>query len=99
MQSACKLKKKSHSPSAQRCWRCDSSALLSNLYSQVALVVKKHTCQCKKHKRHVFDPWVRKIPWRRAWQPTLVFLPGKFHGQRSLAGYSPWGHKQSNVTE
>ena len=38
-----------------------------------------------------FDPWVRKIPWRRAWQPTPVFTPGEFHGQRSLVGYSPWG--------
>ena len=46
--------------------------------------------QCR---RLEFDPWVRKIPWRRKWQPTLVFLPGKFHGQRSLADYSPWGHK------
>ena len=41
----------------------------------------------------------RKIPWRRKWQPTLVLLPGKFHGQRSLAGYSPWGLKESNTTE
>ena len=40
--------------------------------------------------RHGFDPWVRNIPWNRKWQPTLVFLPGKFHGQRNLAGYSPW---------
>jgi len=39
------------------------------------------------------DPWVRKIPWRSAWQLTLVFLLGKSHGKRSLAGYSPWGHK------
>ena len=46
-----------------------------------------------------FDPWVRKIPWSRAWQPTPVFLPGESHGQRSLAGYSPWGHKESDVTE
>jgi len=38
-------------------------------------------------------PWVRKIPWRRKWQPTPVFLPAKSHGERSLAGYSPWGHK------
>ena len=38
-------------------------------------------------------PWVKKIPWRRKWQPTPVFLSGKSHGQRSLAGYSPWGHK------
>ena len=41
-----------------------------------------------------FNPWVGKIPWRRAWQPTPVFLPGKSHGQRSLAGYSPWGCKR-----
>ena len=40
-----------------------------------------------------FSPWVRKIPWRRAWQPAPVFLPGDSHGQRSLAGYSPWGHR------
>ena len=40
-----------------------------------------------------------KIPWRRAWQPTLVFLPGESHGQRSLAGYSPWGRKESDRTE
>ena len=44
-------------------------------------------------------PGVRKIPWRRAWQPIPVFLPGEFHGQRSLAGYSPWGHKESDLTE
>ena len=37
-------------------------------------------------------PWVRKIPWRRKWQPTPLYLPGKFHGQRSLADYSPWAH-------
>ena len=46
-------------------------------------------CQCRKHKRCGFDPWVGKIPRRRAWQPTLVFLPGESHGQRSLEGYSP----------
>ena len=50
---------------------------------------KESTCQCKRCKRHRFNPWVRKIPWRRKWQPTSVFLPGKFHGQRSLMGYSP----------
>ena len=42
---------------------------------------------------------VGKIPWRREWQPTLVFLPGEFHGQRSLVGYSPWGCKESDMTE
>ena len=41
-----------------------------------------------------FDPWVGKIPWRRKWQPTPVFLPGESPGQRSLVGYSQWGHKR-----
>ena len=46
-----------------------------------------------------FEPWVRKIPRRRAWQPTRVFLPGEFHEQRSLAGYSPKGHKELDMTK
>ena len=46
-----------------------------------------------------FSPWVRKIPWRRAWHPTPAFLPGEFHGQRSLAGYSPRGCKELDTTE
>jgi len=45
------------------------------------------------------DPWVRKIPWRRAWQQTPVFLPGESNGERNLAGYSPWGHKELDTTE
>ena len=52
---------------------------------------KEPNCQCRRHKRWGFDSRVGKIPWRRAWQPTPVFLPGKAHGQRSLVGYSPWG--------
>ena len=56
-------------------------------------------CQCSRPRRRGFDPWVRKIPWSRKWQPIPIFLPGKFHGQRSLAGYSPWGHKESDKTE
>ena len=44
-------------------------------------------------------PGLERFPWRREWLPTLVFLPGDFHGQRSLAGYSPWGHKESDMTE
>ena len=44
-------------------------------------------------------PWVGMIPWRREWLPIPVFLPGEFHGQKSLAGYSPWGHKELDVTE
>ena len=47
----------------------------------------------------MFDSWVRKIPWRRDWQPTPVFLLGESHGQRSLAGYSPGGWKESDTTE
>ena len=46
-----------------------------------------------------FNPWVRKSPWRRAWQPTPVFLPEESHGQRSLAGYRPWGREESDTTE
>ena len=57
---------------------------------------KESACQCR---RRGFDPWVWKIPWRRKWQPTPVFLPGESHGQRSLAGYSPWGRKESDTTE
>ena len=51
--------------------------------------VKRVCLQCRRPR---FDPWVGKIPWRREWQPTLVFLPGKSRGQRSWAGYNPWGH-------
>ena len=57
---------------------------------------KESTCQCG---RHGFDLWVRKIPWRRKWQPTPVFLPGKSHRERHLVGYSSWGRKESNTTK
>ena len=60
---------------------------------------KEPACHCRKRKRHGFDPWIGKIPWRRKWKPTPVFLPGESHGQRSLAGYSPWGCKESDKTE
>ena len=56
-------------------------------------------CHCRKLKTLEFNPWVGKIPWRRAWQPTPLLLPGRSHGQRSLAGYSPWGCKESDTTE
>ena len=51
------------------------------------------------NKRHGFNSWVREIPWSRKWQPTPVFLTGKFHGQRSLMRYNPWGHKELGTTE
>ena len=60
---------------------------------------KEPTCKSRRHKRHRFDPWVGKIPWRRAWQPTPVFLPGKSHAQQSLVGYSPQGCTESDTTE
>ena len=56
-------------------------------------------CQCRIHETHEFDPWIGKIPWRRKWQPTPVFLPREFQGQRSLAGYSPQGRKEADTTE
>ena len=60
---------------------------------------KEFTYQCRRHRRCGFDPWVRKIPWRRNWQPIPVFFPGKPHGPRSLEGYSPWGCKELAGTE
>ena len=61
--------------------------------SQVALVVMNPPADAGNVMRLGFDPWVENIPWRRAWQPTPAFLPGESHGQRSLAGYSPCGHR------
>ena len=60
---------------------------------------KEPTCQCRRCKRHKFNPLVGKIPWRRAWQTTPVFLPGESHEQRSMVGYSSWGCKESDTTE
>ena len=57
---------------------------------------KEPACQCRRHKRLGFDPWVRMFPWRRTWQPTPVLFPGESHGQRSLVGYGP---KELDVTE
>ena len=57
---------------------------------------KEPACQCRRPR---FNPWVRKISWRRKWLPTPVFLPRKSHGQKSLGSPSPWGHKGSDMTE
>ena len=57
---------------------------------------KEPSCQ---YRRRGLDPLIRKIPWRRKWQPTPVFLLEESHGQRSLAGYSPWGYKELDSTE
>ena len=60
---------------------------------------KESACQCRGCKRWRFDTWIGKIPWSRKWQFTPVFLPGKSHRQRSLAGYSSWGCKESDTSE
>ena len=65
----------------------------------MGLVVKNPPTNGGRHRRYKFDPWVGKIPWRRAWFPTPVFLPGESHGQRSLVGYSPWGCKEMDTSE
>ena len=62
-------------------------------------MVKNPPANTSRPKRCRFDPWVRKFPWRRKWEPIPAFLPGKFHVQRSLVSYSPWGGKESDVTE
>ena len=69
--------------------------IVRNFDSLVAQMVK---C-LPEMQRPGFNPWVRKIPWRRKWQPTPVLLPRKFHRWRSLVGYSPWGRKESDTTE
>ena len=96
----------SHSPMCQSLLLVQSSFIhVSFLIIQFLLMGfagaygKESVCQCRRYKRRGFDPWVRKIPWRRAWQPTPVFFPGEPHGQRSLAGYSPWDRKTSDTTE
>ena len=65
----------------------------------VVLVVKNPPANARDIKDLGLIPRVGKIPWRRAQQPTLVFLPGETHAQRSLVGYSPWGRKESDTTE
>ena len=75
----------------QGCTCCISSFCFS--------VGKEPACQCRRHRRHKFDPWVGKMPWKRKWQPSLVFLPRESHRQKSLAGSSPWCLKEPNITQ
>ena len=76
--------------------RCTSSPGAS----QVVLVVKNlPACQARRRKRRRFYPCITKIPWRRAWQLTAVFLPGESHGQKGLAGSSPQGREELDTTE
>ena len=73
----------------------DVKLILINWASLVAQMVKHPPAM----QEPGFNPWVRKISWRRRWKPTPVSLPGKLHGQRTLAGYSPWGLKELDTTE
>ena len=79
----------------------EPSSVIMNCYPpwapQVVLVM--NNLLCRRHKRCWFDSWVGTILWKRKWKPTPVFLPGRFHGQRSLVGYNPWGHTESDTTE
>ena len=77
-----------------------SQTQLSNFHSlTLSASGKESACQCRRRKKHEFDTWVRKILWRRKWQPTPVFLPGELHGQRSLVSYSSLGLKELDTTE
>ena len=65
----------------------------------MVLVVKNIPANARDIKEARLDPWTRKIPWRRAWQPTLVVLPRESYGQRSLEVYSPQGRKESDMAK
>ena len=78
---------------------CNQSKDLSFLKASYTSLVAQTVKNLPARQETRFDPWVGKIAWRRAWQSTPVFLPGESHGQRSLAGYSSWGHKKSDTTE
>ena len=73
---------------------CFGSLKAKMMHSLVAQTVKNLPAMWETW----FDPWVRKIPWKSKWHRTPVLLPGKFHGQRSLEGYSLWGCKESDMT-
>ena len=82
----------------RNCWNSGGPNTLCTKDSGLpkALSSKESACQCRRFR---FDPWVGKIPWRRAWQPIPVLWPGESPGQRSPAGYSPWSCKESDTTE
>ena len=90
-------------------WECkmtwtDEPTLTCHRHPESRVYLRVHSRGPWCHMSHGFgqmwlDPWVRKIPWRRKWQPTSLFLPGKSHGQRSLVDYCRWGHKESDSIE
>ncbi|XDA85452.1 hypothetical protein R6Z07F_015228 [Ovis aries] len=90
----CTLSWPAFHPSSERSLEAGSSWVYGPLFFSSGLPWwlsgKEAACQGRRHR---FDPWIGKIPWRRKWQPTPAFSPGKSLGQKSLAGYSPWGPK------
>ena len=80
-------------------WPCTQPALMRSIGDSWGSLVAQWYRVLLQCRRSEFNPWVRKIPWKRAWHPTPVFLLRKSHGQRSLAGYGPWGHKESDTSE
>ena len=71
-------------------WRIYLVNIIMDALKIYGISGKESTCQCRRHKRCRFDPWISKAPWSRKWHPTPVFLPEKCHRQRTLVGYSPW---------
>ena len=80
-------------------YKTQLTQVISFIVLHLGSVVKCPPAMQETCKRCRFDSWLRKIPWRRKWQPTPVFLPGKSQGQKSLVGYSPWGRKELDTTE
>ena len=80
-------------------WKLNCMYMLIIRSSQMELMVKGPPASADRHKRHGFNPWVGKIPWRRARKPITVFLSGESHGSRSLEGYGPWDQKELDTTE
>ena len=79
-------------------WSFLKFSFLTEVY-QVALVVQNTPCRCRHCKKNRFSLWAGKIPCSRKWQPIPIFLPEKFHGLRSLAGYSPWNCKELDMAK
>ena len=71
--------------------RCNCLPVMTSVMGFLGGSAVRNCFQWGRHRRRGFHPWAGKMPWRRAWPPTPVFLPGDSHGQRSLVGYSPWG--------
>ena len=87
-----------------RSWKCllwlkQGGPGVATEFLRLDSVLLRRQSICLQGGRPGFNPWVRKIPWRRKWHPTPVLLPGKSHGQRNLVGYSPWSRKQSDTTK